>query len=66
LLDIAGAKAVNTSQRRGDGPRRTYRDRSGYPRGLEGARGAARDFRTPRDMRAVPMSANTANRAAAE
>jgi hypothetical protein len=66
LLDIAGAKAVNTSQRRNDRPRRTYRDRSGYPQGLERARGAARDFRTPPDMRAIPMAANTQNRAAAE
>jgi hypothetical protein len=66
LLDIAGAKAVNTSQRRSDRPRRTYRDRSGYPQGLERARGAARDFRTPPDMRAIPMAANTHSRAAAE
>jgi hypothetical protein len=66
LLDIAGAKGVNNAQRRSDRPARTYRDRSGYPKGLERARGAARDFRTPRDMRALPMSANTENRAAAE
>jgi hypothetical protein len=66
LLDIAGAKGVNNAQRRSDRPARTYRDRSGYPRGLENARGAARDFRTPPDMRAVPMSANTQRQAAAE
>jgi hypothetical protein len=66
LLDIAGAKAVNTSQRRSERPQRAYRDRSGYPQGLERARGAARDFRTPPDMRAIPMSANTQSRAAAE
>jgi hypothetical protein len=66
LLDIAGAKAVNTSQRRSERPQRTYRDRSGYPQGLERARGAARDFRTPPDMRAIPMSANKESRAAAE
>jgi hypothetical protein len=65
LLDIAGAQGVNNAQRRSDKPQRTYRDRSGYPQGLERARGAARDFRTPRDMRAIPM-ANTASRAAAE
>ena len=28
-----------------------YRDRSGFPRGLEAARGAAQNFETPRDMR---------------
>ena len=66
LLDIAGAKAVKTSQSRSARPRRTYRDRSGYPGGLDNARGAARDFRTPPDMRAVPMSANSERRAAAE
>jgi hypothetical protein len=66
LLDIAGAKGVNNAQRRSDRPARTYRDRSGYPKGLEQARGAARDFRTPPDMRAVPMSANTQRQAAAE
>ena len=66
LLDIAGAKAVNTRQTRSDRPRRTYRDRSGYPKGLENARGAARDFTTLTDMRVVPMAANSERRAAAE
>jgi hypothetical protein len=66
LLDIAGAKGVNNAQRRSDRPARTYRDRSGYPRGLENARGAARDFRTPPAMRAIPMAANTQRQAAAE
>jgi uncharacterized membrane protein YphA (DoxX/SURF4 family) len=66
LLDIAGAKAVNNAQRRSNRPQRTYRDRSGYPKGLAQARGAARDFRTPPDMRAIPMAANTQSRAAAE
>jgi hypothetical protein len=66
LLDIAGATGVKKSQSRSDRPARTYRDRSGYPKGVENARGAARDFRTPTDMRAVPMAANTQSRAAAE
>jgi hypothetical protein len=66
LLDIAGAQGARTSQRRSNRPQRTYRDRSGFPKGLEHARGAARDFRTPRDMRAIPMAANTQNRVAAE
>jgi hypothetical protein len=66
LLDIAGAAGVKKSQSRSDRPRRSYRDRSGYPKGLENARGAARDFRTPPDMRAIPMSANADRRAAAE
>ena len=66
LLDIAGAKSVSTSQRRSERPRRTYRDRSGYPQGVERARGAARDFRTPPDMRAIPMFKERERRAAAE
>jgi hypothetical protein len=66
LLDIAGAQAVRTSQRRSNRPQPTYRDRSGFPKGLEHARGAARDFRTPPDMRAIPMAANTQSRVAAE
>jgi hypothetical protein len=66
LLDIAGAKAAKTNQSRGERPPRTYRDRSGYPGGLERARGAARDFRTPPDMRAIPVSASNERRAAAE
>jgi hypothetical protein len=66
LLDIAGATGVKKSQSRSDRPLRTYRDRSGYPKGLENARGAARDFRTPTSMRAIPMTANTQSRAAAE
>ncbi|MEA2841017.1 MAG: hypothetical protein QOF41_2347 [Methylobacteriaceae bacterium] len=66
LLDIAGATGVKKRQSRSDRPARTYRDRSGYPQGLERARGAARDFRTPPDMRAIPMAANRESRAAAE
>jgi hypothetical protein len=66
LLDIAGAQGVRAGQRRSDRPQRTYRDRSGYPKGLERARGAARDFRTPTSMRAIPMTADTQSRAAAE
>ena len=30
---------------------RDYSDRSGFPQGLEAARGAARDFQPPRDLR---------------
>jgi len=62
LLDIAGAQGVHANQRRSDRPRRTYRDRSGYPRGLENARGAARDFRTPPEMRAAPVLAAVSDR----
>ena len=66
LLDIAGAKAVKTGQIRSDRPQRSYRDRSGYPKGLENARGAARDFRAPADMRAAPALAAVSDRAPQE
>ena len=53
ILDIAGAQGVSSNQRRRQ-PARSYRDRSGFPKGVDGARGKARDFETPRDMRAAP------------
>jgi hypothetical protein len=51
-LDILGAQAVITRHSRQRGATRHYRDRSGYPQGLEKARGAARDFQTPAEMKA--------------
>lgn len=61
LLDLAVARAVTArhSRKRLDGPSRSYRDRSGFPRGVQAARGAARkDFQTPPDMRAAPALAS--------
>jgi hypothetical protein len=53
-IDLFGAQAVMIRHsRRGGGADRQYRDRSGFPQGLEKARGAARDFRTPSDMKAA-------------
>lgn len=50
-LDLLCATALTAEK----GGRRTavadYRDRTGFPRGIRTARGAARDFRTPRDIR---------------
>jgi len=50
-LDVACAKAIGS----GKGNRRTavvnYSDRSGFPRGIGIARGSARNFRVPEDMR---------------
>jgi hypothetical protein len=37
---------------------RDYSSRSGFPRGLEHARGAAKDFLAPRDMKAAPELAS--------
>jgi hypothetical protein len=65
VLDIVGAQAVSKSQRRSHRPARSYRDRSGFPRGVENARGAARDFKTPADMRATPRLAEVSRASAA-
>jgi hypothetical protein len=54
LLDIAAAQAFSARHGRGRGRPRSYRDRTGFPQGVEAARGAARDFRAPEDMRAAP------------
>lgn len=54
---LANTRAhARTSNSRGRAPGRAmYRDRSGYPRGIERARGVARGYRDPRD-RARPGS----------
>jgi hypothetical protein len=41
-LDIIGAQATQTRHARASGQQRLYRDRSGFPRGVEAARGLAR------------------------
>lgn len=53
VVDIVVATALTQQKAR---PRqwRTYSDRSGFPRGVQAARGVARDFQAPRDMRALP------------
>ena len=58
LLDVLGAQAVAARHaRKRSGDRRRYRDRSGFPQGVERARGAARDFEVPPDMRGAPRLA---------
>lgn len=54
LLDIACAQGLTARHKRDRGQPRDYSDRSGWPRGIEASRGAARDFQVPLDMRAVP------------
>jgi hypothetical protein len=56
LVDVLAARAVSAQHRRG--ALRDYRDRSGFPRGLEQARGSASDFRTPREYQAAPSAAS--------
>lgn len=50
-IDVACAKSLGS----GKGDRRTatadYSNRSGYPRGVSAARGAAKNFKVPEDMR---------------
>lgn len=52
IVDVACAMGLSAEK----GGRKTatadYGSRSGFPQGAQGARGVARDFETPRDMRA--------------
>lgn len=53
LLDILAYKGVKAQHDRGRDSARDYSDRSGFPRGSQASRGAARrDFKTPPDYRA--------------
>lgn len=54
LLDIMATQAVAARHNRSPGRPRSYRDRTGFPKGVTAARGAAKDFQLPRDMRASP------------
>ncbi|MBX9932440.1 MAG: hypothetical protein K2Y56_13010 [Methylobacterium sp.] len=53
-IDLIDAQATTMRHSRGVGRRRSYRDRSGFPRGVQASRGAARDFKTPPDLRHAP------------
>jgi hypothetical protein len=65
LLDVIGVQSTTARHSRNRGERRLYRDRTGFPRGVQAARGAARDFKTPPDMRAAPVLASVSDRASA-
>jgi len=52
-LDVICAIGLTAEKGKPSTARADYRDRSGFPRGVEAARGAAQDFETPRDMRAI-------------
>jgi hypothetical protein len=66
VLDVIGAQAVTARHSRPQGRQRSYRDRTGFPQGLQSARGAARDFQTPPEMRAAPPLAAVSDRAPQE
>ena len=56
VLDIVGAQGVTSRHRRASDNWRNYGNRSGFPQGIERARGAAAK-RTPSDMKAAPATA---------
>jgi hypothetical protein len=56
-LDVVAAQGTTSRHRRKNGQQRNYDDRSGYPKGIESSRGAAKDLKVPADMRAAPVLA---------
>ena len=50
-IDIACAKSLNSAKGGSATAIADYGNRSGYPNGVSAARGAARDFQVPEDMR---------------
>ena len=61
-LDVVAAQGTTMRHARGDSAtRRSYRSRTGYPKGIEASRGAARDFRQPPDLQAIPRAAATSD-----
>ena len=53
-IDLIDAQATTVRHSRGAGRKRSYRNRSGFPRGVQASRGAARDFKTPPDLKHAP------------
>ncbi|GEL43456.1 hypothetical protein MEX01_40470 [Methylorubrum extorquens] len=64
-IDLIDAQATTMRHSRGVGRRRSYRNRSGFPRGVQASRGAAKDFKTPPDLRHAPSLAEVSKRAPA-
>jgi len=62
LLDIIGAQMIAARHSRHSGQSRSYKDRTGFPHGVQEARRAARDFEIPPDMRAAPALAAVSDR----
>jgi len=55
LLDLVAAQGTTARHSARVGERRLYRDRSGFPKGLQAARGAAKDFVGGAQHRSAPM-----------
>jgi hypothetical protein len=53
LLDLVAAQVTTVRRSRNGGDRYIYSNRSGFPEGLAAARGAAKEFQVPPDMRAA-------------
>ena len=51
LVDLACATGLQSEKGNRSTARQDYSYRSGFPRGLQAARGAARDYQVPSDMR---------------
>ena len=54
LVDLVAAKSVTAVHARSPNPRRNYRDRSGFPQGVQAARGAASGLRARDDLATAP------------
>jgi len=55
LVDVMCASGLNSEKGNSSTAIADYSDRSGFPQGLQAARGAARDFKVPDDMRIPEM-----------
>jgi hypothetical protein len=62
LLDLMAAQGSTARHSRRSGDRNIYRDRTGFPGGLAAARGAAKNFQVPVDMRATLALAAVSHR----
>src|ERR1700710_700080 len=55
LVDVMCASGLNSEKGNSSTAIADYSDRSGFPQGIQAARGAARDFKVPDDMRIPEM-----------
>ena len=53
LLDVIGAVGTTARHSRNRGAQRLYHNRSGFPKGIQAARGSAKGFQPPPDGRAA-------------
>ena len=65
VLDFIGAQGTTARHSRNRGERRVYRDRTGFPQGIQAAKEAAKRFRVPGDGRTESAAAREASRTSA-